>query len=74
MTTKIQCNVLTPDLPSIQTHYKIKKFIGAMAFVSVSLRTALIGKIISLEEAPQVLPEMDKYAQPSVTVVSFDIE
>ena len=29
MTTKIQCNVLTPDLPSIQTHYKIKKFISA---------------------------------------------
>lgn len=35
---------------------------------------ALIGKIISLEEAPQALSEMDKYAQPGVTVISFDTE
>ncbi|MDY6975156.1 MAG: hypothetical protein SVW51_02890 [Pseudomonadota bacterium] len=33
---------------------------------------ALIGKIISLEDAPTALSEMDKYSQPGVTVVSFD--
>lgn len=33
---------------------------------------AVIGKIISLEEAPKVLSEMDKYSPPCVIVISFD--
>jgi alcohol dehydrogenase len=67
--------VVAHELEVIGSHgmqaYLYEAMFGMIAAKKLNPQ-ALIGKIISLGEAPNALSEMDKYSQPGVTVISFD--
>ena len=67
--------VVAHELEVIGSHgmqaYRYEAMFGMIATKKLNPQ-ALIGKIISLQEAPKALTEMDKYSQPGVTVISFD--
>jgi len=67
--------VVAHELEVIGSHgmqaYRYEAMFGMIATKKLNPQ-ALIGKIISLQEAPNALTEMDKYSQPGVTVISFD--